>query len=59
MTMMSCLTNANVHLHKVLEVIKIQFTTKGDIKEKFSGQTGLQDLLGKKASLLLGTFSLG
>lgn len=53
MTMMSWLTNGNVHLYKVLEVIKIQFTTKGDIKEKSSGQISLQDLLGKKASLLL------
>lgn len=59
MTMMSWFANGNVHLYKVLEVIKIQFTHKGDIKEKFSGQIGLQDLLGKKASLLLGTFNLG
>lgn len=59
MTVMSRSKKGNVHLYKALEVIKIQFKTKGDRKEKFSGQIHLQDLLDKKASLLLGTFSLG
>lgn len=58
-TVMSWSTKGNVHLHKTLEVIKIQIKTKGDIKEKFSGQIHLHDLLDKKASLLLRISSLG
>lgn len=59
MTVMSRTKKGNVHLYKALEFIKTQFKIKGNRKEKFSGQIHLQDLLDKRASSLLGTFSLG